>query len=106
MCPACARFNSDAPRDDDGNLVLNMNTMWRSRDLYKAWPDNIIGLTFLQRVLASQIAEKAERPVRVGSYADYSASLHDLRPGLRSQWAATPNAACRAFSTPSTRRRI
>jgi len=55
--------------------VLNVNTMWRSRDLYKAWPDNLIGITFMQSVLAGDIAERAGRPVRVGSSADYSASL-------------------------------
>jgi hypothetical protein len=53
-----------------------MNTMWRSRDLYKAWPDNLIGITFLQSVLARDIAALARRTVRAGSYADYSASLH------------------------------
>jgi hypothetical protein len=53
-----------------------MNTMWRSRDLFKAWADNVIGLTFLQSSLATAVAGKAGRSVRVGSYADYSCSLH------------------------------
>ena len=74
--PCLREVQLRCPEDETGALVLNMNTMWRSRDLYKAWPDNIIGITFLQRTLAKQIAEKAKRPVRVGSYADYSASLH------------------------------
>jgi thymidylate synthase len=74
--PCLREVQLRCPEDGEGNLVLNMNTMWRSRDLYKAWPDNLIGITFLQSVLARQIAEKANRPVRVGSYADYSASLH------------------------------
>ncbi len=60
----------------DGALVLNMNTTWRSRDLYKAWPDNVIALTFLQQVLAERISARADRPVRVGSYADYSGAMH------------------------------
>jgi len=74
--PCLREVQLRCPEDAEGNLVLNMNTMWRSRDLYKAWPDNLIGVTFLQSVLARQIAAKAGRPVRVGSYADYAASLH------------------------------
>jgi hypothetical protein len=74
--PCLREVQLRCPEDADGNLVLNMNTMWRSRDLYKAWPDNLIGITFLQSVLARQIAAESGRPVRVGSYADYSASLH------------------------------
>jgi hypothetical protein len=64
------------PEDAGGDLVLNMNTMWRSRDLYKAWGDNVIAITFLQGVLARRVAEKSGRTTRVGSYADYSGSLH------------------------------
>jgi thymidylate synthase len=64
------------PEDAAGDLVLNMNTTWRSRDLYKAWPDNVIALTYLQQVLARQVAERSGRRVRVGSYADYSGAMH------------------------------
>jgi len=60
----------------NNDLVLNMNTTWRSRDLYKAWPDNIIGITFLQSQIARLIEKKSGRKTRVGSYADYSSSLH------------------------------
>ncbi|MFC1537307.1 thymidylate synthase [Gemmatimonadota bacterium] len=60
----------------DKDLALNMNTMWRSRDLYKAWPDNIIGITFLQSHIARLIEKKSGRKTTVGSYADYSSSLH------------------------------
>lgn len=74
--PCLREVQLRCPEDENGTLVLNMNTTWRSRDLYKAWPDNVIGLTFLQSVLAKQIEAKAGRPVRVGSYADYAASLH------------------------------
>lgn len=74
--PCLREVQLRCPEDEDGNLVLNMNTMWRSRDLYKAWPDNLIGITFLQSVLARELEKKIGRPVRVGSYADYSASLH------------------------------
>ncbi len=74
--PCLREVQLRCPEDADGNLVLNMNTVWRSRDLYKAWGDNLIAVTFLQQVLARQISEKTGRPVRVGSYADYSSSLH------------------------------
>jgi thymidylate synthase len=74
--PCLRELQLRCPEDAAGNLVLNMNAAWRSRDLYKAWPDNVIGLTFLQQVLAGQIAAKAGRACRVGSYADFCFSLH------------------------------
>jgi thymidylate synthase len=61
---------------DDAAYVLNMNTHWRSRDLYKAWFMNAYALTDLQRIIAAQIAEKVGVPVRVGRYVDISDSLH------------------------------
>jgi thymidylate synthase len=74
--PCLRELQLRCPEDGEGNLVLNMNTTWRSRDLYKAWGDNLIAITFLQQVLAGKIAEKAARKVRIGSYADYACSLH------------------------------
>ena len=74
--PCLREVQFRCPEDKDGNLVLNMNTVWRSRDLYKAWPDNLIGITYLQQVVAKQLEEMTGRTVRVGSYADYAASLH------------------------------
>ncbi len=74
--PCLREMQLRCPEDADGNLMLNMNTMWRSRDLYKAWGDNVVAITFLQQVLARQVEAKAGRPVHVGSYADYSCSLH------------------------------
>jgi hypothetical protein len=74
--PCLREMQLRCPEDAEGNLVLNMNTMWRSRDLYKAWGDNLIAITFLQSVLARKIEAESGRPTRVGSYADYSCSLH------------------------------
>ncbi|MEA1996366.1 MAG: thymidylate synthase, partial [Gemmatimonadota bacterium] len=74
--PCLREVQLRAVEAEHNGLVLNMNTMWRSRDLYKAWPDNIIGITFLQSHLARSIEEKSGRKTRVGSYADYSSSLH------------------------------
>jgi hypothetical protein len=53
-----------------------MNTHWRSRDLYKAWFENVIALTTLMRKIAERIAERTSREVHVGRYVDISDSLH------------------------------
>ncbi|MDQ1256540.1 MAG: Thymidylat synt protein [Candidatus Hydrogenedentes bacterium] len=74
--PCLRELQLRCPEDAEGNLVLNMNTMWRSRDLYKAWGDNVVAITFMMARLAEQIAAKTGRPVRVGSYADYSFAMH------------------------------
>jgi thymidylate synthase len=60
----------------DGSFSLNMNTHWRSRDLYKAWFMNAYALTDLQAIMAGKIAAKIGKPVRVGRYVDISDSLH------------------------------
>jgi thymidylate synthase len=59
-----------------GGFALNMNTHWRSRDLYKAWFMNVYALTDLQRTIAEKISGKLNRPVAVGRYVDISDSLH------------------------------
>jgi thymidylate synthase len=62
--------------NEEGHLSLNMNTHWRSRDLYKAWFMNVYALTDLQKAIAEAIAEKTGVPVKVGRYVDISDSLH------------------------------
>ncbi|MCP4258582.1 MAG: hypothetical protein GY774_13945 [Planctomycetes bacterium] len=62
--------------NEEGSLSLNMNTHWRSRDLYKAWFMNVYALTDLQKTIAEAIAEKIGSPVKVGRYVDISDSLH------------------------------
>ena len=62
--------------DGMGGLLLNMNTHWRSRDLYKAWFMNAYALTDLQRVIAERISKRIGRPISVGRYVDISDSLH------------------------------
>jgi thymidylate synthase len=59
-----------------GELSLNMNTHWRSRDLYKAWFMNVYALSDLQKKIADGIAERRGEPVKVGRYVDISDSLH------------------------------
>lgn len=60
----------------NGIMSLNMNTHWRSRDLYKAWFMNVYAMTDLQRIIAEEISEKINQPVAVGRYVDISDSLH------------------------------
>jgi len=62
--------------DEDGIPTLNMNTHWRSRDLYRAWFMNVYALTDLQRVIAERISEKIGQEVKIGRYVDISDSLH------------------------------
>lgn len=84
--PSCDPQTDDPPclqriwcrliNDNVGNLVLNMNAHWRSRDLYKAWFMNVYALTCLQRYIAEQISLKMNKPIKVGRYVDISDSLH------------------------------
>lgn len=62
--------------DGEGGFIFNMNTHWRSRDLFKAWFENVIALTTLMRKIAESISEKTGKPVRLGRYVDISDSLH------------------------------
>jgi len=62
--------------NESGELSLNMNTHWRSRDLYKAWFMNVYALTDLQKVVAEAVARNIGKPVQVGRYVDISDSLH------------------------------
>lgn len=83
--PSCDPKTEDPPclqriwcrlvQDEEG-YVLNMNTHWRSRDLYKAWFMNVYALTDLQKLIAERISEKTGTPVKVGRYVDISDSLH------------------------------
>ena len=62
--------------DDEGGMVFNMNTHGRSRDLFKAWFENVIALTTLMRKIAERISDEISREVRLGRYVDISDSLH------------------------------
>jgi len=70
------RTQNDKISNGAGRLSLNMNTHWRSRDLYKAWFMNVYALTDLQRIIAEGIAKNRGEPVSVGRYVDISDSLH------------------------------
>lgn len=74
--PCLQRIWCRLVEDETGRLLLNMNTHWRSRDLYKAWFMNVYALTDLQRMIAERISQKIGKPVGVGRYVDISDSLH------------------------------
>lgn len=62
--------------DKSPYYVLNMNTHWRSRDIYKAAFMNIFAMTDLQRIIAQKIAKKIGYEVKVGRYVDITDSAH------------------------------
>jgi thymidylate synthase len=74
--PCLQRIWCRLAANEAGELSLNMNTHWRSRDLYKAWFMNVYAITDLQRVIAERISQKRGEPVKVGRYVDISDSLH------------------------------
>jgi thymidylate synthase len=74
--PCLQRIWCRLAANEAGELSLNMNTHWRSRDLYKAWFMNVYAITDLQRVIAERISQKRGEPVKIGRYVDISDSLH------------------------------
>jgi hypothetical protein len=74
--PCLGEIQLRAIEDGRGRLRLHLHALWRSRDLYKAWSDNLIGITNLQARLAARLAEKTGREVLVGSYSENNGSLH------------------------------
>lgn len=63
-------------RNEKGTLVLNMNTYWRSRDVYKAVPENDFALIEFQRLMAQEVSIRRGEEVLVGRHDDIIASLH------------------------------
>lgn len=74
--PCLQRLWGRLCEDGQGGFIFNMNTHWRSRDLFKAWFENVIALTTLMRKITEAIAEKTGKTVRIGRYVDISDSLH------------------------------
>jgi thymidylate synthase len=74
--PCLQRIWGRLHEGEDGGLTFNMNTHWRSRDLFKAWFENVIALTTLMRKIAAEISARVSRPVVVGRYVDVCDSLH------------------------------
>ncbi|MBS3079027.1 hypothetical protein J4218_02815 [Candidatus Pacearchaeota archaeon] len=63
-------------QDSQGNLVMNYETDWRSRDLFKAWNENNVAQLRLMKLLAGKVSDTIGQPIKMGSYIDHSSSLH------------------------------
>jgi len=83
--PCLGEVQLRAIEDSNGRLLLNLHAVWRSRDLFKAWGDNLIGITNLQARLAARLAEKTGREVLVGPYSESNGSLHIYGQDYRSK---------------------
>lgn len=64
------------PGDEKRKFKLGMGLRFRSNDLPKAWPDNVISLTQLQARLAKDLALKTGWEVSPGYLHHYAESLH------------------------------
>jgi len=71
-----ARIFEGEDEEGETRRYLNLDTFWRSRDLFKAWFENVIALTTLQKRLAERISELRGEEILVGAYNDFSDSLH------------------------------
>jgi thymidylate synthase len=82
--PCLQRIFLRCTEDRLGRLYLQMNTHWRSRDLFNAAADNIIAMTFWQREWADELSKMMDREVLVGKYKDFADSLHIYGQVLKS----------------------
>ena len=62
--------------NDKGKLVMNYQTHWRSRDLFKAWNENNIAQIELMKLIRDKVSDMLGVPIELGSYIDHSDSLH------------------------------
>ena len=63
--------------DAHGELVMDYQTDWRSRDLLKAWNENNIGQVELMKLMRDKIsAMLGGVKIKLGAYIDRSSSLH------------------------------
>jgi len=74
--PCLQRLWFRAYLQEDGSYSLNLNSYWRSRDLYRAWFMNVYAITDLQKGIAERLSNEINKKVEVGSYKDTSDSLH------------------------------
>jgi len=75
--PCLGQIQLLAEPNDQGQIVLNMIARWRSRDLYKAWGDNLIGITNLFTRLAQGLSSRTGKEVVIGYYEGVNGSLHN-----------------------------
>lgn len=63
-------------QDEQGDIVMNYATNWRSRDLLKAWNQNNLAQIQLMKNFKDKIEDMLQVPIKLGSYTDHSDSLH------------------------------
>lgn len=63
-------------QDSQGVNHLSYVTDWRSRDLLKAWNENVIAQVELQKLIAKKVSNMLGIPIELGTYTDRSSSLH------------------------------
>lgn len=61
---------------ENDELSLCVTTIWRSRDLLKAWADNVVALSFWFEKIAGKLTQKIGKKVSVGKYTEFVNSLH------------------------------
>jgi len=75
--PCLREFQARGILDEQGRIVLNLFTRWRSRDDYKAWADNVIGFrNLMQAEFVPMVEQKSGREVVLGPYSEENGSLH------------------------------
>lgn len=76
--PCLQRFWFRLLENEEGEgYILNVNGHWRSRDLLKAVPTNIVGVTEgMHEEVRLGLEEELGVPVKRGSYMDINDSLH------------------------------
>ncbi|HTZ41730.1 MAG TPA: hypothetical protein VMC07_00790 [Candidatus Omnitrophota bacterium] len=75
--PPCFQLGQFRFVDDfQGNIVMNYQTEWRSRDLLKAWNENNIAQIELMKLFAAKVSSVIGEPIKLGAYVDRSTSLH------------------------------
>ncbi len=74
--PCLQRIWCRVSQNEKGELFLNLNAHWRSRDAFKAAFMNIYVLTELQKIISERLSENLKTFVKVGRYVDISDSYH------------------------------
>jgi len=62
--------------DGKGELVMNYETNWRSRNLLKAWNENNTAQIELMKLMKAKVSQILDVPIKLGAYVDHSNSLH------------------------------
>ncbi len=63
-------------QNQEGEIVMNYFTDWRSRDLLKAWNQNNIAQVELMKLFRDKTSAMLKIPIELGNYIDHSSSLH------------------------------